>query len=317
MGAELRQAARPWRDGYVRISSTLAEPVAEHRNSDPNHACARRRSAAPTLSRRAMWCPACHSMDRPVIPSGYREGMPREIRRQPVRRFSVINESLSSTTDSSWPRTVPAVAQIIADGLDLPPGITILVGENGSGKSTVLELIARAVGVNPEGGSAGAHFSTRPSEPTGVELLAHRSPGAPRWAYFLRDETLHGLYTYLENNPGGGDPRYHELSHGEGLLEILTAKLSSRGFFLLDEPDAALSFQASLALMVLLADLAQSGAQVLLATHSPLLAAIPGAHLLEFGPWGIREERWDSLSLTTNWRSFLDNPESYLRHLTS
>ena len=242
--------------------------------------------------------------------------MPRDLRRQPIRGFSALAESLPTIPETAWPRTVPAVEQIVTAGLNLPPGITVLVGENGSGKSTVIEMIARAIGVNPEGGgSSGARFAGRPSEPTGLELRAHRSPGAPRWAYFLRDETLHGLYTYLENNPGGGDPAYHELSHGEGLMRILQNKLSSRGFFLLDEPDAALSFQASLALIAILVDLAAAGSQVVLATHSPLLAAIPGAHLLEFGPWGIREERWDSLSLTANWRRFLDNPDGYLRYL--
>lgn len=84
----------------------------------------------------------------------------------------------------------------------------------------------------------------------------------------------------------------------------------------MDEPDAALSFQGSLSLVALLSDLVATGAQTVIATHSPIVAALPDAHLLEIGPWGLRTTTWEQLDITTNWREFLREPQSYLRHLS-
>jgi predicted ATPase len=235
--------------------------------------------------------------------------------RRPVRRFRADPDAPPPPRE--WPLTVAAVAQLYRDGLPLPAGATVLVGENGSGKSTVLEVLAAALGLNAEGGSVGARHSTRPSEPGSLHLIVERSPGADRWAYFLRDETLHGLYSYLEShqNPDRPDPLFHELSHGEAFLRLLGRRASPRGLYLLDEPDAALSFTGTLSLISLLLEVLAGGAQVLLATHSPVLAALPGAHVLEVGPWGIREAAWSELELTENWRAFLADPGAFLRHL--
>jgi predicted ATPase len=126
---------------------------------------------------------------------------------------------------------------------------------------------------------------------------------------------MHSFYTYLEQNPGGGDPAFHELSHGESFLEILRTRFNSPGLYCLDEPEAALSFSAQLALIGLLHDLAQSGAQVLCATHSPVLAATPGATILETGPWGLRQTTFEDLELVTHYRAFLARPELYLHHV--
>ena len=181
---------------------------------------------------------------------------------QPVRRFRPDPGAPRPDADA-WPLTVPAVAQILRDGLELTPGATVLVGENGSGKSTVLEVLAAALGLNAEGGSVSSRHSTRPSEPGHLDLIVERSPGADRWAYFLRDETLHGLYSYLESNPSGraDEPRFHELSHGEAFLALLGRRSSGGGLFLLDEPDAALSFTGTLSLVVQLSDLVARGGQ--------------------------------------------------------
>ena len=217
---------------------------------------------------------------------------------------------------SRWPATVPAVAHILAQGLDLGTGVTVLAGENGAGKSTVVEVIAEACGLNPQGGSAKATFRTRDSEPgIGGHLWAERGPGYPAWTYFLRADTMHGLYTYLEENPGRRPEQLHELSHGEGFLEILRTRINQPGFYLMDEPDAPLSFVSSLSLVALLHDLAEAGGQVIVATHSPVVAAVPGARVLELGEWGIRPARWDQLELVAAWRQFLSQPQSFLRHL--
>jgi predicted ATPase len=124
--------------------------------------------------------------------------------------------------------------------------VTVLVGENGSGKSTLVEVIAAAVGLNAEGGSTSTRLSTRRSEPGSLGLIVERGPGAPRWAYLLRDETLHTLYSYLEENRSwhGNEPNFHELSHGEAFLSISSDRATRPGLHLLDTPDAALSSTA-------------------------------------------------------------------------
>jgi predicted ATPase len=126
---------------------------------------------------------------------------------------------------------------------------------------------------------------------------------------------MHSLYTYLEDNPGRHSEQLHELSHGEGFLQILRTRIAQPGFYLMDEPDAPLSFTAPLGLAALLHDLAREGSQIIAATHSPVVAAIPGAVILELGDWGIRPARWDDLDVVRYWRSFLADPGSYFRHL--
>jgi predicted ATPase len=238
--------------------------------------------------------------------------------RQRGQAIQRIRRDPGTTLDTSgWPANVPAVGQILRDGLEFASGLTIMVGENGSGKSTVVELIAEAYGLNPQGGSAmGRTFRLRDSEPgIGSELILERGLSRPRWSYFLRADTMHGLYSYLEDNPGKRPEHFHQLSHGEGFLEVLRTRVSQPGFYLMDEPDAPLSFTACLGLVALLHDLAEAGSQAIIATHSPILAATPGAQILELGDWGIRPASWPELQLVADWRAFLVQPDSYLRHL--
>lgn len=216
-----------------------------------------------------------------------------------------------------WPASIPAVKQLLDDGLQLDAGITFLVGENGSGKSTVLEGIALAYGLSPEGGSIHARHTTRATEsPLSEWLELQRGVGSSRWGFFLRAETMHSFYTYLEENPSRGpEAQFHEMSHGESFLAILDSRFNSPGFYCLDEPEAALSFASTLTLIATLQRLAQAGGQVVCATHSPILAAIPGAKIIEVGEWGMRRADWQDLELVRHWKSYLDSPERYLRHL--
>ncbi|MGH3332555.1 MAG: AAA family ATPase [Nocardioidaceae bacterium] len=231
---------------------------------------------------------------------------------RPVRRV-VANEFAER---GRWPATVPAVAQLLDEGLDLGPGVTLLVGENGSGKSTLVEAVAMAFGLSPEGGSPHARHSTRNSESELWRWLRlERSPGGSRWGFFLRAETMHGFYTYMEDHSAPHDPRFHELSHGESFLEILRTRFGSPGLYCLDEPEAALSFSAQIALVGTMHDLAADGAQILCATHSPLVAALPDARILEVGDWGIRQSTYDELELVGHWKAYLSEPMRYLRHV--
>lgn len=237
---------------------------------------------------------------------------------QPVRR--VVRATDSQLRPPTWPASLAPVSQVLSEGLDLHRA-TILVGENGTGKSTLVEAIALAYGLAPEGGSTGAQHTTRRTESElATHLTLQRGAGASRWGYFLRAETLYGLFTYLEDNPASpaaGEPEFHRLSHGESFLEILgSRRFAGGGFFVMDEPEAGLSFTAQLALLDSLRSvLAHEGAQVLLATHSPILAGLPGAQLLELDEHGIHSRRWDDLDIVAHYRRFLDSPERYLRHL--
>ncbi len=233
----------------------------------------------------------------------------------------VVHVSAEDRLDpDEWPMTIPAVAQVVREGLELAKGVTFLVGENGSGKSTLVEAVAVAYGLSPEGGTNQGRHSTRESEsPLHRALRIQRGLGAGRWGFFLRAETMHGWYTFVEQNPRRPerpqDSRFHEMSHGESFLEVLRTRFDSPGFYCLDEPEAALSFSSSLGLISVLDRVVGEGGQVLCATHSPVLAAMPGATILEVGDWGLRRTTWEELELVQHWRRYLDDPQRYLRHV--
>ena len=217
----------------------------------------------------------------------------------PIER--VVRDAHAQLKVSTWPGTLPCVRQVLDEGLDLGP-LTVLVGENGSGKSTLVEGIAQAYGLSPEGGSTGARHSSRATESILWQSLhLSRGIGASRWGFFLRAETMHGFYSYLEDNPGKpGEPVFHEMSHGESFLEVLSNRFTSPGLYVLDEPESALSFTGCLSLIQLLHNIAHHGAmQAIVATHSPLIAAVPGARIFEVGPWDYASKPGKSL----NWCS--------------
>lgn len=230
---------------------------------------------------------------------------------QPV--LSVHEHPLEPMDRTVWPATLAPVTQLLDEGIELG-SVTVIVGDNGVGKSTLVEAIAMAFGLNPEGGSTGARNRTRQSEsPLADHLQLARGLGASKKGYFLRAETMHGFFSYLEST----DPQdvFHDRSHGESFLDLVLSRSGISGLWVLDEPESALSLPGCMALIGLLRELVENGSQIILSTHSPILAAYPGADLLEVGEWGIRSSAYDDLDLVRNWRAFLDAPERYLRHL--
>jgi len=235
---------------------------------------------------------------------------------RPIRRVEL--DPAAEVDRTAWWARIPAVKAVLEHGLNLPAGVTFLVGENGSGKSTLIEALAGAHGLNPEGGSRSAMHTTRATEsPLGAALRTIRTPGRRVNSYFLRAETTHGLYTYLEALPGDDNPDtdLHDRSHGEGFLQLLERKFRGYGFYLMDEPEAPLSFTSTLSLVARLDGLRAAGAQVVVATHSPLLTALPDATILELGAHGIRRTTWPELEVVAGWRRFLAEPETFLRPL--
>ena len=233
----------------------------------------------------------------------------------PLARVSVV--PAARYDPDAWYWQVPVVAQVRDRGLDLDSPVTVLVGENGSGKSTLVEALAAAWGRRL---TAQVHHWTPRSGDEDADLGWHlrldgeRPP--PQGGCFLRAEAMHAHFATLGDDTRAFDGRaLNARSHGEGFLAFLESRRTERGLYLLDEPEAALSFRSCLALLVLLGDAVAAGSQVVLATHSPLLAALPGARVLELGEDGAVPREWDELDLVRDWRDFLAAPDRWLRHL--
>ncbi|WP_220184035.1 AAA family ATPase [Thermoactinomyces mirandus] len=226
--------------------------------------------------------------------------------------------------ENQWMFHVPAVNQVIKAGLEFHSPITFLVGENGSGKSTIVEALAEAYGLDAYGGRAGRKFvNDRPQTPLGEIMRLYYTPtGAKlsasrrkRKGYFLRAETAFGFMSFVSGMPGYWEEDITKMSHGEGFLTVLNTMFSKPGLYLMDEPEAALSFSSCLRLIAIIHRLVNIGGQVICATHSPVLTAIPGAEILELGSHGIHQVEWKELSLVDHWRRYLSDPSFYLQPL--
>ncbi|HEX6813618.1 MAG TPA: AAA family ATPase [Planctomycetota bacterium] len=251
------------------------------------------------------------------------------------RALFVKRVALSVPPGSELPRGHPfdlaAVRHLGERELRSP--VTVFVGENGIGKSTLLEALAVAVGLNPEGGSRNLRFATRNTHSAlHRSLLVARGPTLPRDAFFLRAESFYNVASKIDaldahpDNACEDGPRLiesyggkslHEQSHGESFLTLFLERMGGRGLYLLDEPEAALSPQRQLSLLVRMHDLVAAGSQFILATHSPILMAHPGADIWLFGPDGITNT---TAAATEHWqitKQFLNDPEAMLRELFS
>ncbi|NHD17669.1 MULTISPECIES: AAA family ATPase [unclassified Actinopolyspora] len=242
-----------------------------------------------------------------------------------VRR-AYIREPDRPAQRGQWPFAVPCVSQLADEGLRFTAPVTFLVGDNGSGKSTLVEAIAEGFKLDAYGGRLAAKRG-RPNPqrtPLGDVLTLEttaagsRMLGGPRshkHGFFLRAETAFNLTENLGGVPGYWDADTASMSHGEGFLTIFSEMMSKPGFYVMDEPEAALSFTSCLRLVGLMHQLGQTGAQVVCATHSPILAATPDAEIVEVGEHGFHRAQWKELDLVDHWRRYLDNPETYLRHV--
>lgn len=216
-----------------------------------------------------------------------------------------------------YPFSIPAVRAL--DTLDFDPKVTFLIGENGSGKSTLVEAIAIAAGFNPEGGSKNLRFATRRTESDLHRYL--RLIRSPRRldGFFLRAESYYNVATQIDNlgvQGSYGGVSLHEQSHGESFLALATHRFGDNGFYVLDEPEAALSPQRQLSLLSILHDLVERRrSQLLIATHSPILMAYPRARIYQLGHDGIAPVAYQDTEHYRVTRDFLAHPEQFFRHL--
>lgn len=225
---------------------------------------------------------------------------------------------------TGYPWDLPAV-RALADGLRLHPKVTYLIGENGSGKSTLLEGIAVAAGMNPEGGTSNFAYSTRDSHSSlhdAIRLV--RGPRRPQGDFFLRAESLFTAATYLEELDRDdartlgsyGGVSLHEQSHGESFLAVLVNRLGPGGFYVMDEPEAALSTQNCFTCLRRIHELVTTRSQFVIATHSPIVLAYPDAAIYECGgPEGLTEVSYEDSDPVRLTSSFLSARERFLDQL--
>lgn len=216
---------------------------------------------------------------------------------------------------SNYLRHIPAFQGL--ESLDFHAPVTFFVGENGSGKSTLLEAIAIEHGFNPEGGSKNYKFSTYDTHSELCRAIT-LSKGCIRekWGYFLRAESFYNVATQeIKYSDPMHPANYHNQSHGESFLSMAQSNLLPGGLYLFDEPEAALSPQRQLTLLLEIYECAQEGAQFLIVTHSPILLGLPGAEIYCFDSGRVHlcsYEETESYQIT---KMFVNNRQTFLKRL--
>ena len=217
----------------------------------------------------------------------------------------------------SYLRGIAAIREV--EQIPLTKPVTCFVGENGSGKSTLLEAIAVAYGFNPEGGTRNYNFSTFDSHSELCDAVRlTRGVRRAGWGYFLRAESFYNVATKEDEysrGPGGIPQHYHEKSHGESFLQLAQNSFRPGGFYLLDEPEAALSPQRQLTLLMEIDRCAKGGAQFIMATHSPILLGLPGAEILTFDDGPIHSCEYEDTDSYQVMSAFINHREQLLRRL--
>ena len=202
--------------------------------------------------------------------------------------------------------------------LSFSSNVTFFVGENGTGKSTLLEAIAVAYGFNAEGGSKNFTFSTNATHSELCQHITLAKRGYAKDGFFLRAESMYNAATYIDQVRAAGSyggVSLHHQSHGESFLAIVQNRFFGNGLYILDEPEAALSPMRLLTLLAEMDALVKQESQFIIATHSPMLMAFPRADILEFSDDGIRQVDYRNTEHYQVTKRFLDNPEKMLRYL--
>jgi predicted ATPase len=239
---------------------------------------------------------------------------------QPHAKYVLLDRS-RATLQSTYAGELPALKSLTR--LELHPHVTFFIGENGSGKSTLLEAIAVADGFNAEGGTRNFDFATRTthSDLNRWVRIGRSARGQRRSdGFFLRAESFYNVATEIEKLDltalyGTGGVSYHNQSHGESFIDLMTNRLRGDGLYLFDEPEAALSPQRQLAFLGAMHDLVQRESQFIIATHSPIILAYPEATIYEFSSAGIREVAYRDTEHFRVTHAFLSRPEQTLRLL--
>lgn len=234
---------------------------------------------------------------------------------KPYLRYVEIKEP-NQHDWSLYPFNIPAVNDM--ENIDFHADVTFFVGDNGSGKSTVLESLALALGFSEEGGTLNVQLNSASSSSNLYEALKLiKSYKKPKDYYFLRAESFYNVGTYM-NELGyidGYGGNIHERSHGEAFFKVLSHKLRGNGLYLLDEPEAALSPYMQMTALAVIDQLCKDQSQLIIATHSPILLAYPNATIYQFSDTGIKKVKYEETDHFRITRDFLNNYEKRVEQL--
>ena len=210
--------------------------------------------------------------------------------------------------------------------MELTKPVTIFVGENGVGKSTLIEGLAVAMGFNAEGGSVNFNFSTKESHSNLHEYITvSRGWRKRKDGFFLRAESFYNLASNiddLDNGPGGtpivlsyGGLSLHEQSHGESFMALVENRFFGNGLYILDEPEAALSPMRLMELLCHIKKLVDNHSQFIISTHSPILMTFPDAEVIEITQEEIKSVDYKETEHFIITKRFMDSPEQMIENL--
>ncbi len=225
--------------------------------------------------------------------------------------ISEIINTHTPTAGDAYPFTIPAIREL--KSLKFTSAVTYFIGENGSGKSTLLEAIAVKLGMNAEGGSRNFNFSTKETHSNLYEeLRIAKTPYRLSDTFFYRAESFYNAISYLDSLEGGnpffsyGGKNLHEFSHGEGMVRFFENRLE-QGLYIFDEPEAALSYQNQLRFLLWMKSAVDSGSQLIISTHSPVVLAYPDAVIYHLSESGLQRTAYRDSYIYNDMYSFVNN----------
>ncbi len=219
---------------------------------------------------------------------------------------------------SSYLNDLPLIKFLnLKKSINFTKDVTFFIGENGTGKSTIIEAIAANVGFNSEGGSKHFNFSTNDDFPELAEYITIIRSAYPKDGYFLRAESFYNVATNIDEIgvTGYGERSLHHQSHGESFLSLVQNRFCGKGLYILDEPESALSPIRQMTLMIEINNLVKDNSQFIIATHSPILLSYPNATIYEITSTGINQISYKETEIYQLYKQFIENPEQMLKHL--
>jgi predicted ATPase len=242
---------------------------------------------------------------------------------QYIRGISLKRDHISSY--DHFPLNLPVIRNF--QELRFHPNVTYIIGENGMGKSTLLEGIAIALGFNPEGGTLNFNFSSYDSHSNLDEYIRlMRGVNRAKDHFFFRAESFYNVATNIEDldmEPGSsrkiiesyGGKSLHEQSHGESFFAAFIERFQGNGLYILDEPEAALSPLRQMSMLARINDLVRKGSQFIISTHSPIIMAYPKAKIIELTEGGMRESTLEETNHYSIMKQFFEDKDRLLHHL--